>query len=149
MVDSVTPTVSSSQTYPDTYTFALVDLSIPDYLIDTDDPSSLVPGVGPNRTTRLHWWQDDVTQGSDGEFSSSSADLAPYQGPMPPAGDEPHDYVLYLFDAAGLVPPPNAEAFYDDTTVDNRMNFSVQAIVDQVGAPLAARYFTVQNTGSD
>ena len=148
VADAAAPVISSNTTYPGTYTFAFVDLSIPpSKLPNGTDLSTLVPGLGAGRTTRLHWWMDGVTQSSDGTFTGSST-LAPYEGPQPPPGDSPHDYVLYLFNRpANFTPPANAVAFYDAATYlgDDRFNFSVTALAAQVGAPIAARYIQVQN----
>lgn len=152
LADAGAPTVYSNSSYPGTYTFALVDLLIPYSVVNSSDYATLVPGLGnePNRTTRLHWWMDEVTQGTDGVFTGKTT-LADYEGPQPPKGDIPHDYVLFLFDRpSNFTPIANAEAFYDASTYngDDRMNFSVPALAAQVGNPIAARYIRVQNAAN-
>jgi len=147
-VTQTAPTLSSNVSYPGVYTFALVDLAIPYKVVNTTDFASLVPGdsnLGANRTTRLHWWMDNVTQAADGTFSGNST-LADYEGPQPPAGDVPHEYTIFLFNRpSSFVPMANSEAFYDASTYngDDRMNFSVPALAAQLGNPIASRYFTV------
>jgi len=124
----------------------MVDLSIPYTSVVTTEYSNLIPGLGANRTTRLHWWLDNVTQCSDGTFDGTDV-LAPFEGPSPPAGDEAHNYVMYLFDRpSDFTPLANAQAFYDGSTYngDDRMNFSVTALAAQIGNPIAARYIQVQ-----
>jgi len=150
VADAGAPTVYADTSFTGHYTFALVDLLIPYYVVDTTDPTSLVPGLLPNRTNRLHWWMDYVTQGDDGVFTGDCT-LADYQGPQPPAGDIPHDYVLFLFNRPDdFQPIANALEYYDGATYngDNRMNFSVTTLAAQVGNPIAARYFRVQRQTS-
>lgn len=135
---------------PDTYILTMVDLSLPFFALPpTTDFASLVPGVGPNRTTRLHWFEYDVTaSGRFGALVNRSLPIAEYEGPQPPAGDIPHDYVVYLFkQPAGYKAPVDKRAYYADETSFARMNFSVQALVDEVGVPVAANYFRVQHEG--
>lgn len=126
---------------------ALVDLSIPYRVVATNDTSSLVPGDGPGRTTRLHWWLDGVTQAADGTFSGNNT-LANYEGPQPPAGDIPHEYTLFLFNRpASFHTPPKGINYYFNAAFqngDDRMNFSVPILAKEVGNPIASRYFTVQ-----
>ncbi|GAB7344496.1 hypothetical protein MBLNU457_2330t1 [Dothideomycetes sp. NU457] len=141
------PTIFSNGSYPGVYMLALVDLSIPYRVVATNDTSSLVPGDGPGRTTRLHWWLDGVTQAADGTFSGNNT-LANYQGPQPPAGDIPHEYTLFLFNRpASFHTPPKGINYYFNAAFqngDDRMNFSVPILAKEVGNPIASRYFTVQ-----
>lgn len=150
-VTQTQPTVYSNGSYPGVYMFAIVDLSIPYSVVATNDTASLVPGVGPNRTTRLHWWMDFVTQAADGTFSGNTT-LADYEGPSPPAGDIPHDYTFFLFPRPSSFhsPPKGIEYFFDASYVngDDRMNFSVPILAQEVGQPIASRYFTVQKSNS-
>ena len=76
-----------------------------------------------------------------------SAPIAEYQGPMPPLGDEPHNYVLYLFEQPeGWKPDLSKVAAYANASDSfARMNFSVAALEAQVGKPVAANYFLVEN----
>lgn len=147
MVDTVDPTISSDRTYSGTYQVALVDLSILRSQVNASDPSTLAPGLGQNRTTRLHWWQGNLTQSSNGSFVSSSSPLAPYAGPMPPLNDIPHDYVFYLLNQpANFTPPASAVAgVYQSARSTARYNFSIADVVAQVGGPVAANYMRVQN----
>jgi len=66
---------------------------------------------------------------------------------MPPRGDEPHNYVLYLFEQPeGWMPDQKAMASYANASDSfARMNFSVAALEKQVGCPIAANYFLVEN----
>lgn len=65
---------------------------------------------------------------------------------MPPQGDEPHNYVLYLFEQPeGWKPDLSKVAAYANESSLARMNFSVAALEAQVGKPIAANYFLVEN----
>jgi phosphatidylethanolamine-binding protein (PEBP) family uncharacterized protein len=114
----------------------------------TTDFASLVPGIGPNRTTRLHWFEYNVKAIPPRQMLQNfSAPVAEYQGPMPPKGDEAHNYVLYLFEQPeGWMPDQKAMASYANASDSfARMNFSVAALEKQVGCPIAANYFLVEN----
>ncbi|KAI4850418.1 hypothetical protein E4T44_02763 [Aureobasidium sp. EXF-8845] len=132
-----------------TYLFTLVDLDLPFFALPpTTDFASLVPGIGPNRTTRLHWFEYNVHAVPPRQMLQNfSAPVAEYQGPMPPKGDEPHNYVLYLFEQPeGWMPDEKAMASYANASDSfARMNFSVAALEKQVGCPIAANYFLVEN----
>lgn len=96
----------------------------------------------------MHWWELDVERTRSGELKNCSLPIADYQGPHPPQGDIPHDYVLYLFkQPKGWKPPAGARALYDSdfTGIDPRFNFSVNALVEQLGQPVAANYLRTQN----
>ncbi|KAI5201850.1 hypothetical protein E4T39_04977 [Aureobasidium subglaciale] len=130
-----------------TYLFTLVDLNLPFFALPaTTDFASLVPGIGPNRTTRLHWFSyDNHALPPFFELKNQSVEIAEYQGPMPPQGDEPHNYVLYLFEQPkGFNPAVYLSKNYDEDSFA-RMNFSIKALEQQVGAPVAANYFLVEN----
>ncbi|KAL8758818.1 MAG: hypothetical protein Q9184_003813 [Pyrenodesmia sp. 2 TL-2023] len=141
-----------------TYTLLMVDLSIPSARVD---PSELAPeqlplaaGLGANRTTRLHFWQAGLTFSDNGTLVNTTEPVAFYNGPMPPAGDIPHDYVFYLFQQeAGFAPPPEDSPFNINNVNAasmNRMSFSVQRFAEGegVGYLVAANYIQVQNLGS-
>jgi hypothetical protein len=118
-----------------TYLFTLVDLNLPfSALPNTTDFASLVPGLGQNRTTRLHWFEYNVHAVAPRQrLQNFSAPVAGYQGPMPPQGDEAQ-------------PDQSAVAAYADASDSfARMNFSVAALEKQVGKPVAANYFMVEN----
>lgn len=139
------PTVSLNQTLNGTHMLLLVDLSIPQSTINTTGAQA--PGLEPCRTTRLHWFQQNLTQTSNGTFTSTSAPIAAYGGPMPPLNDVPHTYTFYLFPqpANFSLPAWDAGRVYNPISVYARMNFSVQAIAAGVGQPLAGNYIRVQN----
>ncbi|THZ29090.1 hypothetical protein D6C91_01647 [Aureobasidium pullulans] len=132
-----------------TYLFTLVDLNLPYFALpNTTDFASLVPGIGPNRTTRLHWFEYNVHAiPPHQQLQNFSAPLAEYQGPMPPQGDEAHNYVLYLFEQPeGWKPEVGAMQRYNNAGDSfARMNFSVEALSEQVGRPIAANYFLTEN----
>ena len=132
-----------------TYLFTLVDLNLPFFALpNTTDFASLVPGIGPNRTTSLHWFEYNVHAiPPRQQLQNFSAPIAEYQGPMPPQGDEPHNYVLYLFEQPeGWKPDLSKVAAYANASDSfARMNFSVAALEAQVGKPIAANYFLVEN----
>ncbi|THV69654.1 hypothetical protein D6D28_05733 [Aureobasidium pullulans] len=132
-----------------TYLFTLVDLNLPYFALpNTTDFASLVPGIGPNRTTRLHWFEYNVHAiPPHQQLQNFSAPLADYQGPMPPQGDEAHNYVLYLFEQPeGWKPEVGAMQRYNNASDSfARMNFSVEALSEQVGRPIAANYFLTEN----
>ncbi|KAH0370277.1 PEBP-like protein, partial [Aureobasidium melanogenum] len=131
-----------------TYIFTMVDLDLPFFALpNTTDFASLVPGIGPNRTTRLHWFEYNVHAVPPHlELKNFSTPIAEYEGPQPPQGDEPHNYVIYLFEQPeGYKPDLAAQKAYLNETSLARMNFSVKALEEQVGKPIAANYFLVQN----
>lgn len=131
----------------------MVDLSIPaSRLVDEGaDPATLVPGLGEGRTTRLHYWQGNVTQSANGTFVASSPALAPYSGPMPPAGDGLHAYTFYLFaqPADYSVPAEAAAGTFQNISSSSRMNFSVTAQEADLGMPLAANYIRTETPAAN
>lgn len=146
LVDSVNPSAFSPGVYLKEYLLLLVDLVIPDEFVPG---TNLVPGLGANRTTRLHWFQGGVTHNLlNGSFTYNTSAYAPYAGPQPPQGDIPHDYVFYLFNQpSGFVPPPAAlVAEWQDGGSSARFNYSLSALAAQVGNPIAANYMQVQSS---
>ncbi|RDW63436.1 hypothetical protein BP6252_10981 [Coleophoma cylindrospora] len=134
------------------YMIFMLDLTIPDSDVTSDvtQYSTLVEGLGANRTTRLHWWGGNYTLSSDGTFVNSSDCLAEYTSPRPRQGDIAHTYTLYLFNQpANYTPPEEAlnGSLYDQTS-ESRFNFSLTDVADIVGGPLAANYFTSEYTNS-
>ncbi|KAI4854100.1 hypothetical protein E4T45_04087 [Aureobasidium sp. EXF-8846] len=131
------------------YLFTLVDLNLPFFALpNTTDFASLVPGIGQNRTPRLHWFEYNVHAIPPRQQPQTfSAPVAAYQGPMPPKGDEPHNYVLYLLEQPeGWMPDQKAVAAYANASDSfARMDFSVKALEMQVGRFVAANYFLVGN----
>ena len=133
----------------------MIDLSIPSSRVNLSelDPAQLplAPGLGANRTTRLHFWQAGLTFANNGTLINTTDPVARYNGPMPPARDIPHDYVFYLFQQnAGFAPPPEDSPFnVNNVNAEsiNRMSFDVQRFADGegVGELVAANYFQVQN----
>ncbi|KAG9560556.1 PEBP-like protein, partial [Aureobasidium melanogenum] len=131
-----------------TYIFTMVDLDLPFFALpNTTDFASLVPGIGPNRTTRLHWFEYNVHAIPPHQtLQNFSTPIADYEGPQPPQGDEPHNYVIYLFEQPeGYKPDLSAAATYANFSYLGRMNYSIKALEDQIGAPIAANYFLVEN----
>lgn len=125
----------------------MVDLLIPySRLPEGTDTEYLVPGLYPNRTTRLHWWGGNYTHSNTTKlFTNSSDAIAAYGGPAPPAGDIPHDYVEYLFlQPEGYVPPAQVGGELYPSSGTNRFNFSVTELAAEVGRPLAANWFQSQ-----
>lgn len=113
-----------------------------------------VPGANATapRQTLLHWFAPNVTSTTDTKNTTSTFKIstggAPYLQPSPPIGDIPHRYVVLLFAQpknfsvaafGGINPPANTTA---------RIGFNVTNFIrlTGLGAPLAANYFTVQNT---
>ena len=133
----------------------MIDLSIPSSRVNASelDPEQLplAPGLGANRTTRLHFWQAGLTFANNGTLINTTDPVARYNGPMPPPGDIPHDYVFYLFQqTAGFAPPPEHSPFnVNNVNAEsmNRMSFDVQRFADGqgVGELVAANYIRVQN----
>jgi hypothetical protein len=64
---------------------------------------------------------------------------------MPGLDDVPHTYVFYLFKQPDnfTLPAWDANRVYDPISVYARMNFSVTAVSNIVGDPIAANYFRV------
>ena len=141
-----------------TYTLLLVDLSIPSARVDASklNPAQLpvAPGLGTNRTTRLHFWQAGLRFGSNGALVNTTEPVAFYQGPSPPPGDIAHAYVFYLFQQEGGFAPPPEDSPFSASNVNanpsNRQSFSVQrfATEEGVGDLVAANYIQVQNSGA-
>lgn len=70
---------------------------------------------------------------------------------MPPLNDIPHTYTFYLFSqpANFSLPAYDAGRNYTAPSASTRMNFSITAISDAVGAPILANYIRVQNPGNN
>jgi len=70
---------------------------------------------------------------------------------MPPLNDIPHTYTFYLFRQLSNFTLPAYDAGRNLTAApaSDRMNFSVAAIADVVGAPILANYIRVQNPGNN
>jgi len=66
---------------------------------------------------------------------------------MPGLNDIPHTYTFYLFNqpANFTLPAWDAGRVYNPISASTRMNFSVFAIADVAGAPIAANYMCIQN----
>jgi hypothetical protein len=66
---------------------------------------------------------------------------------MPGLNDVPHTYTFYLFHQPSDFTLPAWDSGRDlyAAAASARMNFSVQAIANQVGAPVASSYIRVQN----
>ncbi|KAK5127753.1 hypothetical protein LTR08_004213 [Meristemomyces frigidus] len=128
-----------------THMAMLVDLSIPQSSINSTGPQAA--GLEDCRSTRLHWYQPDLIQTSNGTFVSNTTPIATYGGPMPGLNDIPHTYTLYLFaqPANFELPAWDAGSTYDPISVYARMNFSVEAIAGVAGSPVAADYFRIVN----
>ncbi|PYI02729.1 hypothetical protein BO78DRAFT_453294 [Aspergillus sclerotiicarbonarius CBS 121057] len=126
---------------PLTYQVFMLDLSIPSMAVTADPGYPLVPGIAANDTTRLHWWQGNLTV-QDGILVNSSGALAPWNIPEP-EGTADHYYAFYLFAQPADWSPSAAalNGLYLDTSSDSRYNFSLVAIAEQVGEPVAANYF--------
>lgn len=145
------PTITYPSASPNTtYMVLLVDYSIPGRLINMSFPGTKAPGLGPNRYTRLHYWQTDVTFRSNGTLANKTAPLAAYQGPAPPQGDGFHSYVFFLFPQTSAFVPPAPGTQFSAGTVDqgmNRFNFDTLALSKQagVGSLVAGNYIMVQN----
>ncbi|KAK5679560.1 hypothetical protein LTS10_008381 [Elasticomyces elasticus] len=151
-VTLVQPIVSLDQQVNGTHMLAMVDLSI-----NQNSAMSSLNGTGPQaqglepcRTTRLHWLQTGLTQTANGTFVNTTSALGEYGGPRPPVNDIPHTYAFYLFrqPANFSLPAWDAGRDYVSSSASTRMNFSVTAISDVVGAPIAANYIRVQNPNS-
>ena len=69
---------------------------------------------------------------------------------MPPLNDIPHTYTFYLFRQPlnFTLPAWDAGRVYTAPSASTRMNFSVTAISDVAGMPIAANYIRVQNPNS-
>lgn len=120
-------------------------------MIDLD-----VPGANATapRQTLLHWFAPNVTSTTDARNTTSTfkpaaaAGGAPYLQPNPPVGDIPHRYVVLLFaqprnfsvSAFASINPPA------DTTARRGFNITNFIRLTGLSAPLAANYFTVQNS---
>ncbi|PSK40311.1 hypothetical protein B9Z65_15 [Elsinoe australis] len=141
------PRVNTRQPGPGPYMLVMLDLSLPR---DRVGPGSVAPGIGPNRTTRLHWLQMNLTVGTAGLLTpdASTAPVADYAGPQPPQGDIPHIYTWYLFTqpASFQVPAVLAGGALRPQSSMMRNNFSLEPITSQEGVELReANYFVVQN----
>ncbi|KAL8844963.1 MAG: hypothetical protein Q9176_000635 [Flavoplaca citrina] len=159
METSTIPTFAYQPSSPSqTYTLLMVDLSIPSTRVDpsalSPEQLPLAPGVSANRTTRLHFWQAGLTFSANGTLVNTTEPVAYYNGPMPPAGDIPHDYVFYLFvQEEGFAPPADDSPFNVENVNEessNRSSFDVRKFAEGegVGELVAANYIVVQNPGA-
>jgi hypothetical protein len=129
----------------------------------------LAQGLQACRTTRLHWLQTGLTQAENGTFVSDTLALAPYGeigfpkllgingdtwadaillgGSMPTLNDIPHTFTFYLFAQPDnfALPAWDAGRNYTALGAPDRLNFSVTAISDVVGAPIAANFYRTYN----
>jgi hypothetical protein len=66
---------------------------------------------------------------------------------MPGLNDIAHSYTFYLFNqpANFSLPAWDAGRVYNPISASTRMNFSVSAVADVAGAPVAANYMRIQN----
>ncbi|TGO51116.1 hypothetical protein BCON_0168g00010 [Botryotinia convoluta] len=129
----------------------MLDLSIPSSSVTTpSEYSTLVPGLAPNTTTRLHWWQGNYTitfpspspQNHNTIFLNTSDSIAAYTAPRPRDATN-HTYAFYLFTQPENYFPGEEAAngtYYDETT-EARFNFSLRGVVEKVGEPVAANWF--------
>ncbi|KAF2168721.1 hypothetical protein M409DRAFT_20739 [Zasmidium cellare ATCC 36951] len=135
------PTVSYNRTLQGPYMIAMFDLSIT-YADFAGPTTDLVPGLGTNTTTYLHWLRTNVTQTPGAVLGGSANDTAAYVSPAPPATDAPHTYILYLFPQPTNFTLPAVDAGRNLSAGSmNRYNFSIQALADAAGQPVAANYF--------
>lgn len=70
---------------------------------------------------------------------------------MPGLNDIAHTYTFYLFKqpANFTLPAYDAGRDYNPISVYARMNFSVEAVANVAGAPVAANYIRVQNPNNN
>jgi len=70
---------------------------------------------------------------------------------MPGLNDIAHTYTFYLFSqpANFTLPAWDAGRDYNPISASTRMNFSVSAIADVAGAPVAANYMRIQNPNNN
>ncbi|TGO61782.1 hypothetical protein BOTNAR_0123g00070 [Botryotinia narcissicola] len=136
-----------------TYMLLMLDLSIPSSDVTTPSQySTLVPGLAPNTTTRLHWWQGNYSIESSSPsaspsphhtlFLNTSDSIAAYTAPRPRDATN-HTYAFYLFTQPENYFPGEEAAngtYYDETT-SARFNFSLTGVVEKVGEPVAANCF--------
>ena len=156
-VTSTIPTFSFTPSSSEqVYTLLFVDLSInvanrdfsglnPTYQLP------LAPGIGFNRTTRLHYWQAGITFSANGTLVNTTEPVAFYQGPNPPPGDIPHIYAFYLFEQEEDFTGPAEDSPFRAAVVNqgmNRMSFNVQTFAEEtgVGDLAAGNYIMYQNT---
>ncbi|KAM0720362.1 hypothetical protein Q7P37_004498 [Cladosporium fusiforme] len=143
---STQPTIYSNDQMSGTYMVVFTDLSISGGRYNgTSLP--LAQGLQSCRTTRLHWLQTGLTQNPDGTFTSDTPAIAPYGGSMPTLNDIPHTFTFYLFPQPDGFELPGWDAGRNYTALGapDRLNFSVTAISDVVGAPTAANYYRTFN----
>ena len=133
----------------------------------------LAQGLQTCRTTRLHWLQTGLTQAENRTFvvEDGTPALAPYGthdpstssyttltriqmlmqfgsgGSNPTLNDIPHTFAFYLFPQPDgfALPAWDAGRNYTALGAPDRLNFSVSAIADVVGAPVAANYYRTYN----
>ncbi|KAH9826164.1 Phosphatidylethanolamine-binding protein [Teratosphaeria destructans] len=150
-----TPQVSSDQELNGTYLLLFVDLSLgaASAAASLNGTGGLAAGFRCNGTTRLHWAQGNVTQAANGTLlTSNSGAISLYNTPNPPATNPtPNVYTFYLFSQPPNFTLPAWDADRDlyATSSSARLNFSVQAIADEVGPPVAATYLQAAKNGSN
>ncbi|KAG8626121.1 hypothetical protein KVT40_006522 [Elsinoe batatas] len=145
------PRVNTRQPAPGPYMLVMLDLSLPLSRLPPA-PGPVAPGIGSDRTTRLHWLQTNLTVGTAGLLTPSGTPAAAdYAGPQPPQGDIPHIYTWYLFNQPSTftVPAALAGGALRPQSSSQRNNFSISAITEQEGVELLeANYFVVQNANN-
>ena len=132
------------------YMLLMLDLSIPSSDVTTASLySTLTPGLAPNTTTRLHWWQGNYTLAPSSSSSSlnplflnSTNSIAAYTAPRPRDSTN-HTYAFYMFaqPVNYFVGEEAANGTYYEETTEARFNFSLKAMVESVGEPVAANWF--------
>ncbi|KAM0136039.1 hypothetical protein ACHAP3_004658 [Botrytis cinerea] len=132
------------------YMLLMLDLSIPSSDVTTASLySTLTPGLAPNTTTRLHWWQGNYTLAPSSSSSSlnplflnSTNSIAAYTAPRPRDSTN-HTYAFYMFaqPVNYFVGEEAANGTYYEETTEARFNFSLKAVVESVGEPVAANWF--------
>ncbi|KAF2774344.1 hypothetical protein EJ03DRAFT_346957 [Teratosphaeria nubilosa] len=150
-----TPQVSSNQKLNGTYLLLFVDLSLgaANAAANLNGTGGLAAGLRCNGSTRLHWAQGNVTQAANGALlTNNSKPISLYNTPNPPASNPtPNVYTFYLFSQPSNFTLPAWDADRDlyATSSTARLNFSVQAIADEVGPPVAATYLQAAKNGSN
>ncbi|KAF8913753.1 phosphatidylethanolamine-binding protein [Gymnopilus junonius] len=127
---------------------------IPSGINLTGNTSFVVTIVDPDAPTPqnhsisqfLHFLGGDFTPDpTSGLLSNSSPNLMEFIGPAPPAGSDPHRYVLLVYSQPGGF-DTNAPTLVNSSTPRNNFNISTFAQAVDLGDPVAGNYFLVGPT---
>ncbi|KAF8238896.1 PEBP-like protein, partial [Tricholoma matsutake] len=111
-------------------------------LVDPDAPTP----QNPNISQYLHFlagnFHTNTAASNPTLLTNQSAALMDYFPPTPPAGSDPHRYVLVVYDQPATF-NAQASSFVNATTSRQHFNLTTFASVVNLGTPIAGNFFLV------